>query len=197
MSTAGPRPGRETRVDFPGEQGGVLPEPSRWSGLSRANLAIGQEVSVTPLQIAMAYGAIANGGVLRRPRLVRAVLEEGVFRPLAQSPSRRVVSREPAAAVRRVLQDVVENGTGSSAAIPGVTVAGRQAPPRGCAGWISQRLRRNGPGGLPQLVAVVVFDQPDMEYRWGSALAAPGLSEDSGGSYGHIPGDRPWSATFL
>lgn len=166
--------GEKTRVDFPGEQGGVLPEPSRWSGLSRANLAIGQEVSVTPLQIAMAYGAIANGGVLRRPRLVRAVLEEGVFRPLAQSPARRVVSQETAAAVRRVLQDVVENGTGSSAAIPGVTVAGKTGT--------AERLVQDGylsgfagmvPADSPRLVAVVVFDQPDMEYRWGSALAAP------------------------
>ena len=166
--------GEKTRVDFPSEQSGLLKETDQWSGLSRANLAIGQEVSATPLQLAMAFSAIANGGLLHRPRLVSATLENGIFRALADSPARRVISAETAASVRQVLTAVVESGTGTSAAIPGVTVAGKTGT--------AERLVQDGylsafagmiPAEDPRLVVVVVFDQPEYEYRWGSALAAP------------------------
>lgn len=166
--------GEKTRVDFPSEQSGLLKEPAQWSGISKANLAIGQEVSATPLQLAMAYCAIANGGILHRPRLISATLEDGIFRALADSPSRRVISAETAEAVRGVLSAVVDSGTGTAAAIPGVAVAGKTGT--------AERLVEHGylsafagmvPADNPRLVAVVVFDQPDFEYRWGSVLAAP------------------------
>ena len=166
--------GEKTRVGFPSEQSGILTEPALWSGLSKANLAIGQEVSVTPLQLAMAYSAIANGGILHRPRLISATLEDGLFRALADSPARRVISQETAAAVRQVLTQAVTSGTGTAASVPGVTVAGKTGT--------AERLIENGylsafagmvPADNPRLVVVVVFDQPDYFYRWGSALAAP------------------------
>jgi cell division protein FtsI/penicillin-binding protein 2 len=122
----------------------------------------------------MAYSAIANGGLLLRPRLVCATLEDGLFRELADSPSKRVISQETASAVRGALTAVVEWGTGGSAAVTGVTVAGKTGT--------AERLNEDGylsafagmvPAEDPRLVAVVVFDQPDREYRWGSALAAP------------------------
>ena len=166
--------GRKTRVEFPSEQSGILTDVGYWSGLSKANLAIGQEVSATPLQLAMAYGAIANGGLLYRPRLVESTKEGGLLRPLAESPSHRIISEETAAEVRSVLEAVVTEGTGQSAQVPGVTVAGKTGT--------AERLVQGGylsafagmvPADSPRLVAVVVFDQPDYEYRWGSALAAP------------------------
>lgn len=166
--------GRKTRVEFPGEQSGIVSDVRNWSGLSKANLAIGQEVSATPLQIAMAYGAIANGGLLYRPRLVESTKEGGLLRPLAESPAHRIISEETAAEVRSVLAAVVTEGTGRSAQVPGVTVAGKTGT--------AERLVQGGylsafagmiPADNPRLVAVVVFDQPDYEYRWGSTLAAP------------------------
>ena len=166
--------GRKTRIEFPSEQSGILPEIRNWSGLSKANLAIGQEVSATPLQIAMAYGAIANGGLLYRPRLVESTRENGLLRPLAESPAHRVISEETAAQVRSVLSAVVTRGTGTSAQVTGVTVAGKTGT--------AERLVQDGylsafagmvPADNPNLVAVVIFDQPDYEFRWGSALAAP------------------------
>ncbi|MCK5787101.1 MAG: penicillin-binding protein 2 [Candidatus Sabulitectum sp.] len=166
--------GRKSRVEFPGEQCGILRNVEDWLGLSKANLAIGQEVSATPLQIAMAYGVIANGGLLYRPRLVESTREDGLLRPLAESPAHRVISEETAAAVRSVLAAVVNEGTGGSAQVPGVTVAGKTGT--------AERLVEDGylsafagmiPADDPHLVAVVIFDQPDYEYRWGSALAAP------------------------
>ncbi|MCK5840954.1 MAG: penicillin-binding protein 2 [Candidatus Sabulitectum sp.] len=169
--------GRRSRVEFPGEQSGIITDLQNWSGLSKANLAIGQEVSATPLQIAMAYGAIANGGLLYRPRLVNSTKEGGLLRPLAESPAHRVISLETAAEVRTVLSAVVTDGTGGSAQVPGVTVAGKTGT--------AERLVEDGylsafagmvPADNPRLVAVVIFDQPDYEYRWGSALAAPVFS---------------------
>jgi len=166
--------GSKTMVDFPSEQSGMLTALNSWSGLSKANLAIGQEVSVTPLQLAMAYGAIANGGLLFRPRIVAATCEAGLLRPLADSPARRVISEETASEIRAVLAEVVTSGTGTSAQVPGVTVAGKTGT--------AERLVQQGylsafagmvPADNPRLVAVVVFDLPDYQYRWGSALAAP------------------------
>jgi len=166
--------GHKTRVDFPSEQSGLLTSLNNWSALSKANLAIGQEVAATPLQIAMAYGAIANGGLLYRPRLVASTYESGLLHPLAESPSRRVISEGTSATVRSILASVVTEGTGSSAQINGVTVAGKTGT--------AERLVEDGylsafagmvPAENPKLVVVVVFDMPDYEYRWGSVLAAP------------------------
>lgn len=166
--------GRKTRIEFPGEQSGIITDVRNWSGLSKANLAIGQEISVTPLQIAMAYGALANGGLLYRPRLVESTKEGGWLRPLAESPAHRVISEETAAQVRSVLAAVITRGTGRSAQVSGVTVAGKTGT--------AERLIQGGylsafagmvPADNPRLVAVVIFDQPCYEYRWGSALAAP------------------------
>jgi len=166
--------GSKTRVEFPSEQSGIITAPRNWSALSKANLAIGQEVSATPLQLAMAYGAIANGGLLYRPRLIESTGEGGVLRPLAESPAHRIISQETAAEVRLVLSAVVTDGTGQSAQVPGVTVAGKTGT--------AERLVQDGylsafagmvPADNPGLVAVVVFDMPDYRYRWGSVLAAP------------------------
>ncbi len=166
--------GHKTRIDFPSEQSGLLTSLNNWSALSKANLAIGQEVAATPLQIAMAYGAIANGGLLYRPRLVASTYESGLLHPLAESPSRRVISEGTSATVRSILASVVTEGTGSSAQINGVTVAGKTGT--------AERLVEDGylsafagmvPAENPKLVVVVIFDMPDYEYRWGSALAAP------------------------
>lgn len=166
--------GSRTRIDFPGEQSGALPVTSSWSGLSKANLAIGQEVSATPLQLAMAFGAIANGGVLNRPRIFKATFEDGVHRPLALSPGRRVISEETASEVRAILRSVVTSGTGSAASVPGVTVAGKTGTAeRLVQGEYLSAFAGMVPADNPRLVAVVVFDQPDYELRWGSALAAP------------------------
>jgi cell division protein FtsI (penicillin-binding protein 3) len=166
--------GSRTRVEFPSEQSGIVTDVDNWSALSKANLAIGQEVSATPLQLAMAYGAIANGGLLYRPRLIESTAEGGLLRPLAESPAHRIISEETAARVRHVLSAVITEGTGTSAMVPGVTVAGKTGT--------AERLIQHGylsafagmvPADNPGLVAVVVFDLPNHEYRWGNALAAP------------------------
>ena len=113
--------GEGTGVDAPGEAEGLL--PSYWSGSSIGNVPIGQGIGVTPIQMAAAYGAIANDGVYRKPYLVERVGKEWRSR----GPGRRVLSRTVSAQMMAMLRDVVsaEGGTGAAAAVPGYTVAGK------------------------------------------------------------------------
>ncbi len=168
--------GRATGVELPGELDGLLNPMSAWSGVSKANLAIGQEICVTPLQLAMAYSVIANGGVLYGPRLVRSTGREGEWNDWNVFERGRVISGETAAEIRAVLVSAVEQGTGGVARIPGVRVAGKTGTAerlsRGRGVYLSAFVGMV-PADAPELVAVVVMDRPEYAYRWGSALAAP------------------------
>ncbi|MBI2153890.1 MAG: penicillin-binding protein [Candidatus Rokubacteria bacterium] len=174
--------GSLTGVGLPGESRGQVRPPERWSGLSLATLSIGQEVSVTALQMVAAFGAVANGGRLMQPQVVRAVLdargrEVRAFEPRAV---RQVISPETARTLTQILTRVVTDGTGRYAAIPGYEVAGKT----GTAQKIDQSTKRysRAPGILsfvgfapaddPRLVMLVLLDEPKNE-QWGSEAAAP------------------------
>lgn len=174
--------GAPTGVGLPGESRGLLREPSRWSALSLPTMSIGQEVSVTALQLVAAFGALANGGVLMQPRLVQGVFDgEGrEVRRFAPRPVRQVISAETSQTVSRLLTRVVDAGTGHFAAIPGYDVAGKT----GTAQKLDRATRRysRAPGVLsfvgyvpadaPRLVMLVLLDEPKTE-KWGSEAAAP------------------------
>jgi cell division protein FtsI (penicillin-binding protein 3) len=174
--------GAPTGVGLAGESRGQLREPQRWSGLSLPTMSIGQEVSVTALQLVAAFGAVANGGTLMHPRLVRSLFDaEGRetrrFEPRAV---RRVISPETARTLTRLMTQVVAAGTGQKAAIAGHDVAGKT----GTAQKLDPATRRysRNPGVLsfvgfvpadePRLVMLVMLDEPRNE-RWGSEAAAP------------------------
>ena len=165
--------GSPTGVEFPTEASGILRRPDDWSGTTAASLAMGYEVAVSALQLAAAYAAIANDGVLLRPALVAEVRDAdgGVVYRHAPEPVRRAVSPEVAAQLRQMLRGVVyEGGTGSTAALTTYEVAGKTGT-----------ARRAGPGGYiagshiatfasifpaddPQLVMVVKLDDPKGTY---------------------------------
>jgi len=174
--------GSLTGVGLPGESRGQVRTPERWSGLSLATLSIGQEVSVTALQMVAAFGAVANGGRLMQPQVVRAVLdsrgrEARGFEPRA---IRQVISPETARTLTQILTRVVTDGTGRYAAIPGYDVAGKT----GTAQKVDQATKRysRAPGILsfvgfapaddPRIVMLVLLDEPRNE-KWGSEAAAP------------------------
>jgi cell division protein FtsI (penicillin-binding protein 3) len=120
--------GRATGVGVPGEAQGLVQPPANWSGPSYGSIPIGHGVSVTPLQMAAAYGAIANDGTWVQPHLVRAVIgPDGTERPAASPPTRRVLSPGTAAALRQMLEAVVAvpGATGNSARVTGYRVAGK------------------------------------------------------------------------
>ena len=119
--------GSPTGVGLAGESRGQLREPQRWSLLSLPTMSIGQEISVTALQMVSAFGAIANGGTLMQPRLVKSTFDvEGrETRRFDVKAVRQVISPATARTVSNILSTVVESGTGHFAAIPGYAVAGK------------------------------------------------------------------------
>ncbi|MFH1009155.1 MAG: penicillin-binding transpeptidase domain-containing protein [Candidatus Latescibacterota bacterium] len=174
--------GYETGVKLPGEAKGTFHAPSRWSGLSLANIAMGQGVSVTALQMAAAYGAIANGGLLMRPWIVRAVMDpDGVLvRESGPEEIRRVMSPETARTLTQFLEGAVEHGTGENAQLEGVQVAGKtgtaQKPIEGGKGYAPGQYVSSFVGFLPaedpRLLCLVSVDAPQGGY-YGSQVAAP------------------------
>src|SRR6185295_4857115 len=113
--------GVPTRVELPGESSGLLRPTSKWSALSLASLSFGQEVGVTALQMAAAVAAVANGGYLMRPLVVRRIEDADgrvvkEYKPMAV---RRVLESDTVDVLTDILKGVVREGTGKKAAIPG------------------------------------------------------------------------------
>ncbi len=172
--------GAPTGVEYPIESAGILNRPHRWSGTTKGSLNMGYEVAVTPLQLALAYAAIANDGVLYRPSLVRQIRDPGgsiVFEPRPE-PVRRAVSSEVAAELRAALSGVVyEGGTAGTAALQTYEVAGKTGTARraGPGGYIEGSYTASFaslfPADDPQLVMVVKLDDPKDTYA--QATAAP------------------------
>jgi cell division protein FtsI (penicillin-binding protein 3) len=121
--------GAPTGVDMPGESRGLLHRLENWSAISIGSISMGQEIGVTPIQLITAVSAIANGGLLHRPHVV-AELRRGTKvlpadGPLAPAEPRRVIRPETAATLRRLMEGVVLNGTGTLARLDGWTAAGK------------------------------------------------------------------------
>ena len=175
--------GSRTAVELPGEVPGNVKKPTRWSGRTLASMAIGQEVGVTALQMVMAYGAIANGGLLMAPRIYRRRSQDGTWVSERPRVLRRVVSEETAKNVAEILDGVVQRGTGANARVPGYRVAGKtgtaQRAREGGRGYDPNRYVSSFIGFLPveraEFVCIVVVDSPK-GIHWGSKVAAPVFS---------------------
>lgn len=117
--------GQSLSVDLPGEVGGQLPRLQRWGPVEFANIAMGQGVAVTALQMVSAYACVANDGVLVRPHVLKRAV--GSERVVEREPLviRRVMSSQTASTLRQIMREVVETGTGKQAAVPGVVVCGK------------------------------------------------------------------------
>src|SRR4051794_4515105 len=141
--------GHETGIDFPGESAGIVLPPSQWTGATIGNVPIGHGIAVTPIQMAAAYAAVANGGVMVQPHLVDRVGHSG--RPSWER--RRIVSRHVASQLTDMLKDVVIEGTGQKAEIPGYEVAGKTgtaAIPLPTGGYSSEKDRALSLRGVPR-----------------------------------------------
>lgn len=179
--------GSMTGVSFPGEAGGRLHSPEHWSARSCPTIAIGHEVAVTPLQLALAYGSIANGGVLMEPMLVREVRDPqgNVVRSYTPHAAHRVFSAATTATLRTFLQSVVDSGTARPARIVGFSIAGKT----GTAQKYDPRVHGYGRGmylssfvgfapvEAPTLCGVVVIDEPHGKHYYGGDVAAPVFRE--------------------
>jgi len=170
-----------TGIEFPGEAAGRLRPPSEWTRPSAASLAIGYELSVTPIQVAAAYAALANGGLLLQPSLIREVRspEGRVLYRHEPEPVRRAVSPEIAAALRDLLRGVVERGTGAEAALTNFPVAAKTGTARRVVnghyapGQYTASFAALFPADKPQLVLVVKIDNPHKGSYFAAQTAAP------------------------
>jgi cell division protein FtsI (penicillin-binding protein 3) len=169
-----------TGVAYPSEAAGVLREPSRWTVQSQASLAIGYEMSVTPLQLATAYAAIANGGLLLTPGLVKSIRDADgrtVYEHRAR-PVRRVLDARTARVLRQMLASVVDSGTATDAGLATYTFGGKSGTARRVtqgrygAGSYTSTFVGLFPAEQPQYVVLVKIDNPRGTY-YGGKTAAP------------------------
>ena len=173
--------GQPTGIDFPGEVQGLVLPPEQWSGSTIGNVPIGQGIGVTAIQLASAYAAIANDGVMVQPHIIKQVGSEA---PAVYS-RRRVISARTARIMQSMFGEVVadEHGTGTKAAIPGYAVAGKT----GTANKAEHGVYVKGkyvssfigfvPARNPQLLTLVVVDEPNVP--WGGSVAAPAFEQIS------------------
>jgi cell division protein FtsI (penicillin-binding protein 3) len=177
--------GARTGIELPGEEMGQVLPLSHYSGSSMGNLPIGQGQLVTPIQMASAYAVIANGGILRPPRIIRSV----GARPQAQPAGRRVISTATAAALRQMLKGVLApGGTASEVSIPGYQLAGKTGTASKIdpvTGQYSQTAYVTSfmgfaPASDPKLLCAVIVDEPQGGSVSGGSVAAPAFGQIMG-----------------
>ena len=117
--------GRRSSPDFPGESAGIVWDPARLTDSALASVAMGYQIGVTPLQMVTAVSAVANGGDLLEPRIVRSVIRDGRRVPVAPAVRGRAINRETAAVLTAIMEQVVERGTATQAQVPGHAIAGK------------------------------------------------------------------------
>ncbi len=167
--------GHATGIDYPGETPGQVLPLAQWSGSTIGNVPIGQGIGVTAIQMASVYAAVANNGVWVQPHLVSRVGGRAPFTP----KRRRIISPGIDREVKAMLKDVVLGGTGTAAAIPGYTVAGKTGTgsipgPHGYVDSTGYMASFVGmvPASKPRLVVLVVVDRPRGAI-YGGTVAAP------------------------
>lgn len=177
--------GARTGIDLTGESPGILHTLNRWQPSSIGSIAIGQEIGVTPLQMATAYSVIANDGMWVKPHLVRELRSpEGVVLFQAKPEARRALKPETTAALRTMFEDVTLRGTARKAQLNGYTAAGKT----GTAQKIDSKTHTYSttkfigsfvgfaPAKNPAVVIIVVIDEPQGAYHGGD-VAAPVFRE--------------------
>lgn len=172
--------GVRTGIDLPAESPGTLRAPSAWSNRSMASIAIGQEIGVTVMQLAMAYCAVANGGDLMVPRIATKVRDERgrIVQEFPPIRVRRVMSQATAATMREFCRDVVSGGTGAKAAVDGLSVGGKTGTAQVSDGrkyvegkWVAS-FAGFVPAEDPRLVCLVVLNEPAQSHHYGSSSSA-------------------------
>jgi len=171
--------GRQTGVQFPGEEIGLVPKLDEYSGSTIGNLPMGQGLGVTPMQMIAGYAAIANGGMLRPPQLVERIGEE----PVEEPRGRRVISPLVAEEVRTMLEGVLApGGTASEVSVPGYTLAGKTGTAQVAENGAYSKTKfiasfiGFAPARDPRLLVAVVVDQPQGEI-YGGSVAAPAFGK--------------------
>ncbi len=192
--------GRKTDIDLPGEISGLVKDYRLWSGVSIGSIAIGQEIGVTPIQMAAAFSAIANGGTLMKPYIVSEIVDRDGRDGKKTAPCAvgRAVSEGTCKALNKVLQRVVESGTGQKAKPAGFTAAGKTGTAQKIDPTTGKYSKQDYvssfvgfvPAEAPRLVILVMVDSPE-GVVWGGSVAAPVFKAvaEQGLAYLQVPPD--------
>jgi cell division protein FtsI (penicillin-binding protein 3) len=171
--------GRPTGIQYPAEEQGLLLDLDEYSGSTLGNESMGQGLAVTPIQMVAGYTAIANGGRLRPPQLIKKVGDEPVHEP----KGKRVISPQVAAEVREMLEGVLApGGTASEVSVPGYTLAGKTGTAEKAedGGYSDTKFVASfigfAPAANPRLLAAVIVDEPQGEI-YGGSVAAPAFGQ--------------------
>ncbi|WP_435735666.1 penicillin-binding protein 2 [Cellulosimicrobium sp. PMB13] len=192
--------GQYTGLGLPGESAGILHPADAWDGRTEYAVLFGQSVSVNAVQATSVFSTVANGGLRGTPRLVAGTTSaDGAFTPAETEPPERVVSQETADTVLRMMESVVEDGTGSAAAVPGYRVAGKtgtaEAP--GADGQLSGIMASFigvAPADDPRYTVAVFLKNPRTSI-YGGVVAAPVFSQIMGFTLEHqgvAPSTEPY-----
>ena len=170
---------RTSKDDFSGESRGIVWSAAQLTDSAVASVSMGYQVSVTPLQMAAAFSAVANGGELVEPRLVRGAVRNGVRQMVQRTVVRRVLSADVAKQLTTIMEGVVENGTAKTAQVEGFTIAGKtgtaaKAIPGGYS-TTDYNVSFVGfvPSRSPQFTILVVIDSPHKVSPYGGTVAGP------------------------
>jgi len=180
--------GAKTGIELPGEEKGILHDYKSWPSSTIGALAIGQSISVTPLQLLRAVCAVANGGYLIQPTIISEVmLGDSQEEAIADMEESRIISQETADSVKDMMLAVVQDGTGTNAQIEDVQVCGKtgtaEKANKSGIGYSEGRSITSfvgfAPYDYPELAVIVVVDEPQGEERtvWGGTVAAPVFKE--------------------
>jgi len=174
--------GRPVSRDFPSESSGIVWAPEKWTELARAEVSMGYQVAVTPLQIVAAVSAVANGGEYVEPRVIHAVYLDNRRYVIPRHVLRRIISPDTAASMTAIMEGVVseDHGTAPKAQIPGFTVAGKTGTAAKLVAGHYSHSEYNAsfvgfaPSRDPAVAIVVVIDSPHGPNRYfGGTVSAP------------------------
>jgi len=171
--------GQRTSIDLPAEVGGLVRDTKDWGKTSIGSIAIGQEVSVTPVQIVSLLAAVANGGILYKPYVVQKIQDPSSGTTEVKPAGRRIMSEKTAQQLQEMLEGVVEEGTAKGSKLEGYRAAGKTGtaqkaePGKGYSGrkFVSSFVGF-APASSPQLAIAVVVDEPKGQH-FGAQIAAP------------------------
>lgn len=172
--------GSPTRISFKGEAPGSLKSTEEWSRISLGEISMGHEVAVTALQLATAYSAIANGGYLVVPKIIKQIMDNkgNIIHKEKTEITRKVASPYAMGEITKMLSRVVRTGTGTGAEIVGWNVAGKTGTAQKYieGQYSHQKFISNFVGFLPadnpQLLGVFILDEPEVGFHWGGVGAA-------------------------
>jgi cell division protein FtsI (penicillin-binding protein 3) len=172
--------GRQVSPDFPSESPGIVWRPEKWTDSALASVSMGYQVAVTPLQMAAAVSAVANGGLYVEPRVIRAVYRNGIRYAVEPKVVRRTISAGTAAELTTIMESVVSEGTAKRARMDGYTLAGKTGTAQKLVNGSYSHVDHNAsfvgflPSRDPEFAVVVVIDSakgPNGDH--GGAVAAP------------------------